>query len=207
MSGKTPRNWNWLATIVAAIISAIATIVAVLIANGTGAITIPGTASSTVTITPSPRPTVTVTAAAGSSAGVVNCPPGQGCTIKDLAAPLPQPGAGGNGLALDQGKVAIGGYGDLEYELTSTSNEPELVVQDARAYSLDVSSPSATKQECQAATNQDPRATPIFSLHPGLLICVQTSDGGVALLDQTAPLTGSSKILHIRDTYWPGTNG
>lgn len=196
------RGWAWLPTIVAAVIGAAATIVAVLIANGAGAINIAvagAESTPTVTVTPRPAPTVTVTAPAGGGGGGRTA---QGGQTRSLTVPLSQ--GGSTGVDLDKGQVLLNNNGDLNYQ-TSEAGSPELVGYLAHAYSVGVSSASIDKQGCMTATTTDPDAEPIVNFHKGLLFCVATGDGAVALVEVTAGL-GGSKTLHLHEVYWPNLN-
>ena len=88
--------------------------------------------------------------------------------------------------------------------VTPNTGAPELVNDLAKAYSLDITSPGASEQQCQTATSNHPDGNPITNLHKGLLICVATFGSGMALLEQTQPL-GAQKTLQLREVYWPGS--
>jgi hypothetical protein len=203
---KRHRDRSWWPVIAAAIIGAAATIVAGLIANGAGALRISVTPAHTATVTitapPPPAPTVTVTVSSGGSSDA-NCRPGQNCKVYNLSVPLPA-SDGENGIDMDMGHVLLGNVADMEFQTDSNDGVPELIGRDAQAYSIDVTSQNASKEQCQTAVNSDPDANPITDFHAGLLFCVYTGNSGIALVRQTKPLD-SSNILDLQETYWPNS--
>lgn len=201
------KDRSWWPAIAAAIIGAIATILAGLIANGAGALhlSVSPVSTPTVTITPPPAPTVTVTvpSSGSSEAGSTTCLPGQNCKVTNLSAPFSSSSSAGIDLA--QGRVVLGYGGDLTLQ-ASDAGTPEITGYSATAYSEDVTAQNASRQQCQNATTTAPDANPIINFHTGLLFCVATHSGGIALVEQTKPL-GNSNTLYLQDTYWPGPNG
>jgi hypothetical protein len=157
-----------------------------------------------------PTATVTVTVPAPSSGGSTGSTGGaspsgspQGGTARSLTAQL-LPGSS-VAIDLDKGLVLVNlstGNGDFDYEGNSNTGAPELVHDQADAYSVAITSADASEQQCQTATNEHPDGIPITNFHKGLLICVATSGGGMALLEQTQPL-GAQKTLQLREVYWP----
>ena len=202
---KRKKDQNWWPIIAAAVIGAIATIFAGLIANGAGAlhISVSSAATPTVTITPPPAPTVTVTASSNGSgeAGSASCLPGQNCKTSNLTVPIQS----GNSTAinLEQGQVVLDSNGDLNFQAASDGT-PELTGVYANAYSLDVIAQNASRQQCQKATNTAPDPNPVTNFHTDLLVCVSVGHG-IALIRQTEPL-GSSNTLHLQETYWPNSS-
>ena len=201
---KRNRDRSWWPIIAAAIIGAIATIVAGLIANGAGAlrISVSSAATPTVTVTPPPAATVTVTASNGSGGvGSASCLSGQNCKVTNLTVPLQS--GGSTAINLEQGQVQLNNVGDLNFQAASDGT-PELTGYFAKAYSLDVTAQNAGKQQCQNATNTAPDASPITDFHTGLLVCASVGNG-IALIRQTQPL-GSSNTLYLQETYWPNSS-
>lgn len=202
---KRNKDQSWWPIIAAAIIGAIATIFAGLIANGAGAlhISVSSAATPTVTITPTPAPTVTVTASSNGSGETspASCLPGQNCKISNLTVPIGR----GNSTAinLEQGQVMLDSIGDLNFQAASDGT-PELTGYYANAYSLDVTAQNASKQQCQNAANTAPDPNPITNFHTDLLVCVSVSNG-IALIRQTKPL-GNSNTLDLQETYWPNSS-
>jgi hypothetical protein len=207
---KRDKDQSWWPIIAAAIIGALATIFAALVANGAGAlhISVASTPTPTVTITPSPAPAVTVTVSSSASsassasggAGPTECLPGQNCKVWNLAVPMESGTA--TGINFDQGQVVLRSEGDMSFQAAS-DGIPELIGYYARAYSMDVTVQNASRQQCQNAVTSAPDANPITNFHTGLLFCVNTTSG-IALVRQTRPL-GSSNILYLQDTYWPNS--
>src|ERR1700683_1402591 len=123
---RSGKDRSWLPVIAAAAIGAVATIVAALVANGTGALSIAvaPVPTRTVTVTPAPAPvvtvtnTVTVTKSSGGSntIGPTSCPSGQTCRAWNLSVQL---GASNSsaGVNFDTGVVNLQGSGDLDFEL------------------------------------------------------------------------------------------
>ena len=204
---KRKKNQSWWPVIAAAIIGAIATIFAGLIANGTGAlhISVSSTATPTLTITPPPAPTVTVTASSNGSGGPTspNCLPGQDCKVSNLTVPMGNQNSGSTAINLEQGQVKLGSSGDLNFQAASDGT-PGITRYYANAYSLDVTPQNASKQQCQNATNTAPDPNPITNFHADLLVCVSVNNG-IALIRQTRPL-GNSKTLYLQETYWPNSS-
>ncbi len=87
------------------------------------------------------------------------------------------------------------------YETIQGTSKPELIL--FGAYSLDISAANAGKSTCRSVMLNHPQSGPVTNLHEGLLICVQGVDG-VALVEITQKV-GRSRVLHLRETYWPGT--
>jgi hypothetical protein len=203
---KRRKDRSWWPIIAAAIIGAIATIFAGLIANGAGAlhISVAPAPTPTVTITPSSAPTATVTVSSSASAKAnpANCLPGQNCMVQNLHVPLRPPG-GFAAINFAGGQVLINIAGQDMRFFTAPDGVPELTGDFARAYSTDITAQNASRQQCQNAVNSAPDADPITNFHTGLLFCVGTTYG-VALVKQTKPL-GSSNILYLQETYWPNS--
>ena len=207
-NGKPPSNdRSWWPTIAAAVIGAAATILVGFVVNKAGAlhITFAPVPTHTVTITPPPAPTVTVTEPSSGSGetGSATCSPGQNCKVSNLSAPFSSSSSAGIDLA--QGRVVLGYGGDLTLQ-ASDAGTPEIIGYSATAYSEDVTAQNASRQQCQNATTTAPDANPVTNFHTGLLFCVATHSGGIALVEQTKPL-GTSNTLYLQDTYWPGPNG
>lgn len=202
------KDRSWWPIITAAIIGAIATIVAGLIANGAGAlrISIASAPTPTVTITPSAAPTVTVTVSSSDSgnASPASCLSGQNCKVWNLSVPMGDQSSGVTGINFGKGQVLLNTVGDMEFEAASDGT-PELVRDYAAAYSTDITAQNANKQQCQNAVTSAPNPHPITNFHTGLLFCVGTSDGGIALARQTKPL-GSSNVLSLQEIYWPNSS-
>jgi hypothetical protein len=211
-NGQPPGNdRSWWPTLAAAVIGAAATILVGFVANKAGAvhITFAPVPTHTVTITPPPAPTVTVAAPSNTvpsnssgETGSTTCLPGQNCKISNLSAPMGTSSGGPTGINLSQGAVALNNSGDLRFQ-AADDGAPELISDEATAYSEDVTAQNASRRQCQSATTTAPDPNPITNFHTGLLFCVATS-GGIALVEQTQPL-GSSKTLYLQDTYWPNT--
>lgn len=106
-------------------------------------------------------------------------------------------------ISWDFGKgAAPDGYLDQAlFEPTQGIYTPGLVF--LGKYSLDISAAHAGQNTCRSAMSEHPGRSPVTNLHEGLLICVQGVEG-IALLEITQNLD-NSKILHVRETYWPGT--
>jgi hypothetical protein len=198
------KDRSWWPIIAAAVIGAIATIAAGLVANGAGAlhIAVAPAATPTVTITPSPAPAVTVTVSSSASggAGSAKCLSGQNCKVWNLNVPMGNAGSA-TGIHFDQGQVTLNYEGDLQFQ-SASDGAPELLSDGNAVYSVDVTAQTASRQQCQTATNSAPDANPITNFHTGLLFCVATGGNGIALVRQTRPL-GSSNILYLQETYWP----
>jgi hypothetical protein len=207
--GRPKKDRSWWPVIVAAIIGAVATVTAGLIANGAGALSISVTPdpAHTVTVSPAPAPTVTVTASPGSGGGIgtISCTNGQTCKVWEPVVPVSNLASGyPNGIDFSTGKVTLQTDGDLDYG-TSSLGTPELKLDQAAAVSLDVTAQNASKAQCQTATNSSPDAVPITNLHTGLLFCVATgSTSGIALVEQTGPLT-STGTLPLKEIFWPSS--
>jgi hypothetical protein len=203
---KRKKNQSWWPVIAAAIIGAIATIFAGLIANGTGAlhISVSPETTPTMTITPSPAPTVTVTASSNGSGepGSASCLPGQNCTARNLQVPIVRDSS--TGINLEQGQVVLNSNGDIDIKV-APDGTPELTGGPFHnVYSLDVTAQNASRQQCQNATNTAPDPDPVTNFHTGLLVCVSIGNG-IALIRQTEPL-GSSNTLYLQETYWPNSS-
>lgn len=204
-SQKLPtKDRSWWPIIAAAVIGAIATIVAGLVANGAGALHISVVpATPTVTITPSPVPSVTVTVSSSASggAGSVECLPSQDCKVWNLTVPMGSSFTTSTGINFNQGQVVLHSSGDMSFQAASDGT-PELLGHFNIPYSMDVTTQNASRQQCQNSINSAPDADPITYFHTGLLFCIGTPDNGIALIRQTRPL-GSSNILFLQETYWP----
>jgi len=202
---KKNKNQSWWPIIAAAIIGAIATIFAGLIANGTGAlhISVSSEATPTVTVTPPPAPTVTVTASSSGSgaASPASCLSGQNCKVSNLTVSM-ESGGVSTAINLEQGQVKLNDTGDLNFKAASDGT-PELTGYYA-TYSLDVTTQNASRQQCQTATNTAPDPNPITNFHTGLLVCASIGNG-IALIRQTKPL-GNSNTLYLQETYWPNSS-
>ena len=201
------KDRSWWPVIAAAIIGAIATILAGLIANGAGALhlSVSPVSTPTVTITPPPAPTVTVTAPSSGSSetGSATCLPGQNCKVTNLKAPMGPASNEPTGINLSQGVVGLNNpYGDIQFYAAS-DGAPELAGYND-TYSIDVTAQNASRQQCMSATDTAPDPNPITDFHPGLLVCVAIQ-GGIALVEQTKPL-GSSNTLYLQETYWPNSS-
>jgi hypothetical protein len=87
---------------------------------------------------------------------------------------------------------------------SNSAGIPELDQEMAAAFSINVTAQNASEAQCQTATTSSPDADPITDFHVGLLFCVvpDRNNGGIALVEETKPL-GSSKILYLREIYWP----
>jgi len=191
------------ATIVAAVILATGGVAGVFIGRATA----PAKSHDPVA---QPTMTVTTTVPAPNSGGGTGSTGGgsssgspQGGTPRSLSAQF-LPGSSA-AIALDKGRILVHegfGNGDLDYKGDSNTGAPELVNDLAMAYSVDINSADASEQQCQTATNEHPDGNPITNLHKGLLICIATSGGGMALLEQTQPL-GAQQTLQLREVYWP----
>ena len=102
-------------------------------------------------------------------------------------------------LYFDTGKIAqSNGSSDAYYQPVGGSGVPELKIN--IPYSLDITDPNATEQQCLAAITHDPTFSPITAFHKGLLICIQTGNG-VALIEQTKNLD-QSNTLYLHEVYW-----
>jgi hypothetical protein len=202
------RAWSWWPVIAAALIGGAATVVAALIAKGTGAIDIvSGTASTpTVTITPKAAPTVTVTAGPVTSQPgpfqAPDCQKSDDCRAWNLVVQMTPNGA--TGITFSTGTVTLDGNGDLQYQ-KSSDGIAELALQGGQAFSTAVTPGNATRSTCENVTIADPDSQPITNFHRGLLFCVYTGDQGTALVEETAPV-GSNQNLDLREYYWPNPN-
>jgi hypothetical protein len=196
---RSSGSGNILAAIIAAAATIVAAVLAALIGNSTGVITISAGShpATTITITPAQaRPTVTITESpASTDPGPVtlpNCQISQGCRAFNLAVPL------NAGIAFATGSVSTTGNGDLYYSLGS-DQQPQLA-SSGGTYSTAVTSQTAGKSGCQAATTSAPSTNPIVTFQVGLTFCVAVT-GGVALVMETRPL-GSDNVLYLRELFW-----
>lgn len=207
---ESAKKRGWWPVIVAAVIGAVATLGAALIANGAGAIDIVtgSGAAPTVTITPEAAPTITVTASPVPTApGPVilpDCSASQQCVAWNLVARLTP--NGDTGIDFAKGSVQLNGGGDLIYQ-TSQDGTPQLVKNDAGAYSTAVTARNASRATCQASAASAPDSNAIVTFHKGLFFCVATgaSGTGTALVEETEPL-GSNDVLYLRELYWPDSS-
>jgi hypothetical protein len=198
----TSSDKSWWSTIIAAVIGAAATIVAALAASATGAVHISISDSSPVSVAATSKPVPTVTVTVPSPGGSVT-PIGAGgpppSLVRNLSAPLSN--LGQTGIELDKGQVFLGGTGNISYEADGSTGNPEISLDQALAWSTDVDSQNASRQQCATATTEDPDANHITNIHKGLLFCVQVTDNAFALVEVTQNLAGQ-KTLHLVDTYW-----
>lgn len=206
-AGKKSRKWPLALT--TTLIGAGAVIVAALITQQAGGITIVSgsapSAGKTVTVPPeSPGATVTVTASPVPSypgpVTVPGCKKSQSCQAFNMVA---RPGsvAHATALYLNTGRVFLsaGGGGDVLY-IRLASGMLELVASEGTRFSTDVTAPEKNMKGCQALTSSDPTGSVLTKLRQGLTFCV--SDGsGVALVTETRPV-GAKGQLYLRELYW-----
>ena len=208
-SSRDDGNSSWkrkrsvdpgLATVVAAFILATGGVVGIVVGRATVSGARTPAAGPTVTRTVTASPGHSTAPSTGTSSPTPSGPE-QGGTVHTMAAQLVK--SSGAGLDLNKGQVNLNGAGgDLIYDSNDPPGVPELISDLAEAYSLDVTSQNASKQQCLTATSTHPDAHPITNFHKGLLFCVETQYGaGIALMEQTQPL-GSSKTLQLREIYW-----
>jgi len=88
------------------------------------------------------------------------------------------------------------------YVAAKATNKPELVF--FGEYSVNISPEDAGQNACRSAILRNPDSSPVTNLHKGLIFCVQAVLG-IALVEVTQNLD-ESRVLHLRETYWPTSN-
>src|SRR5262249_28271661 len=161
--------------VLGALIGAAATIAAALIGRSAGVVYVGIGAQPSV---PRTAPTPSSTVGPGASATARGRRP---TDVWMLTIPVPNDPLQYTGVMLPEGVVGqSGGDSDIYYQRSQTDNRPEIAFGDP--YSVSLTTPNPTKEDCQAAVNHSPGQGPVTDLQSGQSICVQINSGGIALL-------------------------
>jgi len=188
---------KWIA-VLGAVIGAAATIAAAFIGRSAGVVYIGIGAQpamhQTAPADPSP-PTTGLGPSANASAGTD--PP---TDVWLLTIPVPNDPSQYTGVLLAQGVVGqSSSSSDITYQRSQTDNRPEIAFNDP--YSVSLTAPKPTKEDCQAAIDHSPGQGPVTDLQSGQSICVQINSGGIALLQIVQP-PDINGVIRVRDIYW-----
>jgi hypothetical protein len=185
---------KWIA-VLGAIIGAAATIVAALIGRSAGVVYVGIGAQPTM------QPTAPSSARTGlGSSAAATAKIGHPTDVWMLTIPVPNDPLQYTGVMLAQGVVGqSGGGSDVYYQRSQTDNRPEIQFNDP--YSVSLTAPNPTKEDCQAAVSHSPGQGPVTDLQSGKSICVQINNGGIALLQIVQP-PDTNGVIRVRDIYW-----
>jgi len=189
---------KWIA-ILGAIIGAAATIAAALIGRSAGVVYVGIGAQPTMhrVAQASLSPARTGPGSSADPTAPSKSPP---TDVWMLTIPVPNDSLQYTGVMLAQGVVGqSGGESDIYYQRSQTDNRPEIAFNDP--YSVSLTAPNPSKEECQAAVNHSPGQGPVTDLQSGQSICVQVNSGGTALL-QIVQAPDSNGVIRVRDIYW-----
>jgi len=188
---------KWIA-VLGAIIGAAATIAAALIGRRAGVVYVGIGAQPTMhpTAPTDPSPAETGPGSSANANAGTDPPP----DVWMLTIPVPNDPLQYTGVMLAQGVVGqSGGDSDIYYQRSQTDNKPEIAFNDP--YSVSLTAPNPTKEDCQAAVNHSPGQGPVTDLQSGQSICVQINSGGIALLQIVQP-PDTNGAIRVRDIYW-----